>query len=307
MTSSRALILGRTTLDALYWLDSMPDENSKIYARRFHAAPGGPAMNAALTHALLGGNTVLASAVGGGPWAEPVRAELVRHHIALLDLAQGTDYEAPLTAVLVNGANGNRTVVNPPLSLTEMRRLGTWLQESQALPGETPSIVLTDGFFFHQARLLLTSLRDAGAVLCLDGGSFKPGTAELASLLTVAICSERFNLPGEAPNPTPEEIIAWFAAKGLPYVAVTRGARPILGWNRGRRFEIEVAPISAVDTLGAGDVLHGAFCHFFAQQQDFEPALRRASQIATLSCQSLGTQAWAAQSETNAGCARPRF
>jgi sugar/nucleoside kinase (ribokinase family) len=76
-------------------------------------------------------------------------------------------------------------------------------------------------------------------------------------------------------------------------VAVTRGARSVLASDRGRRFEIEVAKVAATDTLGAGDVLHGAFCHYFAHRPDFEPALRRASEIATLSCQGLGAQAWA--------------
>jgi len=291
MQSVPALFLGRTTVDALYWLESMPEENTKVYAQRFQAAPGGPAMNAAITHALLGGQTQLVSAVGAGPWAGLVRAELKANCIALLDLAAGSAYETPLCAVLVNSADASRTIVNPPIATLQMKRLGTWQQEAGALGGQLPSIALTDGFFFGETRALLASLRDAGVTLCLDGGSYKPGTDELASLLTVAICSERFAVPGSAANP--EAIITWFAARGLPYIAVTRGAQSILGWDRGRRFEIEVAPVAAVDTLGAGDVLHGAFCHFFALQPDFESALRRASEIATLSCQSLGTRAWA--------------
>jgi sugar/nucleoside kinase (ribokinase family) len=194
--------------------------------------------------------------------------------------------------VLVSAANGNRTVVNPPLPEIKIRRLGPWQREADPLDNELPPVLLTDGFFFEQARTLLTSLRDSGTLLCLDGGSFKPGTADLATLLSVAICSERFAVPGQARS-QPNDIIAWFAAKGLPYVAVTRGADSILGWDRGRRFEIDIPPVAAIDTLGAGDVLHGAFCHFFALEREFEPALRRASQIASLSCQTLGTQAWA--------------
>jgi sugar/nucleoside kinase (ribokinase family) len=88
----------------------------------------------------------------------------------------------------------------------------------------------------------------------------------------------------------------------VPYIAITRGGKPVLGGDRGRRFEIEVEKIAAADTLGAGDVLHGAFCHFFAQDQVFEPALRKASELATLSCQSLGIQAWATQT----GCTKSR-
>ena len=67
----------------------------------------------------------------------------------------------------------------------------------------------------------------------------------------------------------------------MPHVAITRGANPILGWDRGRRFEIDIRKMDAVDTLGAGDVLHGAFCYHFARMGEFEPALRMASEIAT--------------------------
>jgi sugar/nucleoside kinase (ribokinase family) len=293
MPSPRALFLGRSTLDALYRIDNLPEEDTKVFARAFHAAPGGPALNAALTHALLGGETMLVSAVGRGPWAEMVRAQLSRHGIALFDLADGTDYETPLVTVLLSNASGSRTVVNPPLAQTALKRLsGSWAGELGARWGAMPPVILTDGFHLTETLPLLAACRAAGAALCLDGGSWKPGTAELAPHLTAAICSERFAVPGLGGDP--EKLFGWFADRGVSCAAITRGAKSILGWERGRRFEIEVERINAADTLGAGDVLHGAFCYFYARNPEFEPALRRASQIATLSCQSLGTQAWAA-------------
>lgn len=284
------LFAGRTTLDALYWLETMPQEDTKVYARHFKAAPGGPALNAAITHALLGGSTQLVSAVGVGPWAEVVRTSLEVNKIGLLDLAAGTNYETPLCAVLVDAARANRTIVNPPLAEVKLRRLGSWQQESCILGGELPAVALTDGFFFDSVSALLTSLRDEGVAICLDGGSWKPGTEELARLLSVAICSERFCPPTESGGA--EAIFAFFAAKGVRNIAVTRGAKSILGWEGGRRFEIEIPRVDVVDTLGAGDVLHGAFSYFFAQEPRFEAALRQGAEIATLSCQSLGTQAW---------------
>ena len=297
MHKPRVLFLGRTTLDLLYRLDRMPEEDTKTYARDLQAAPGGPALNAAITHALLGGTAMQISAVGSGPWAAPVRSQLRRHGVRLLDLAAGTAYETPLCSVLVNAANATRTIVNPPISQVPLRYLGaSWAAEAPSSWGRVPPVVLTDGFFFQETSALLAACKSAGAALCLDGGSWKPGTAELAPLLTVAICSERFAIPGHSGlDGDSEAVFAWFAARGIPYVAVTRGPRSILASDRGRRFEIQIARIAATDTLGAGDVLHGAFCHHFARIPDFEPALRRASQIATLSCQGLGAQAWARQ------------
>jgi sugar/nucleoside kinase (ribokinase family) len=290
MNPPRALFLGRSTLDALYRLDRLPAEDTKVYARDFQATPGGPALNAALTHALLGGESMLVSAVGGGPWAAQVRAELDRRSIALLDLAAGTEYETPLTTVLIATANSSRTIVNPPLSIVQLPQLeGSWERTVPADWGQVPPVVLTDGFHLAETLPLLAACNVTGAALCLDGGSWKPGTAELAPLLTVAICSEHFAVPGL--DGSHESLFAWFATQGVPCVALTRGPRPILAWERGRRFEIEIAPIDAIDTLGAGDVLHGAFCHFFALKPDFESALRRASEVASLSCRNFGIQA----------------
>jgi sugar/nucleoside kinase (ribokinase family) len=222
-----------------------------------------------------------------------VRAELEGHGIALLDLAAGTNYETPLTTVLINAASGSRTILNPPLSAVQLTPLaGNWEKSVPADWGAVPPVVLTDGFHLEETLPLLADCKAAGVALCLDGGSWKPGTAEVASLLSVAICSERFAVPGL--DADPESLFDWFAARDVPCIALTRGARPILGWERGRRFEIEVARINAADTLGAGDVLHGAFAYFCASGDGFEPALRRAAQIASLSCRSLGTQGWAA-------------
>ncbi|HUY94711.1 MAG TPA: PfkB family carbohydrate kinase [Terracidiphilus sp.] len=284
----QVLFCGRTTLDALYVVNAMPAEDSKIFAHGFRIAPGGPACNAAITHALLGGRAPLLSAVGRGPAADLVRAELDRRKIRLIDLAEGTEYEAPLTTVLVNSAGATRTIVNPPAAPLQILPLaGKWPTDW----GSRPDLVLTDGFYLRELLPLLTYLRDADCPICFDGGSWKPGTDILAPLLTAAICSERFALPGKPPDA--EATLSWFADQGVPYAAVTRGARSILCVDRGHRLEIEVEPVETLDTLGAGDVLHGAFCFYFAAGANFGKSLRRAAAIATRKCRGMGIGAWA--------------
>ena len=286
MTSSRVLFIGRATLDVVYSLDQFPVEDTKVYARAMRAAPGGPATNAAITHALLGGNASLMAAVGGGSWAAPVHAELERLGIDLIDLAEGTAYETPLTTVLVSASGATRTIVNPPQADVMPKVAEAW----DSAWGDVPSLILTDGFHLQESLPLLRGCRDGGTRLCLDGGSWKRGTDELANLLSVAICSERFAVPGRRCDP--EASLEWLVQKGVPHAAITRGAKPILGWDRGRRFEITIEKLDALDTLGAGDVLHGAFCYHFARTGEFEAALRMAAMIATQSCRALGIRGW---------------
>jgi sugar/nucleoside kinase (ribokinase family) len=283
MPAPHVLFAGRTTLDALYLLDALPGEDTKVFARDFRVAPGGPACNAAITHALLGGRSTLLSAVGQGAAADFVRRELDRHAIRLIDLAAGTDYETPLTAVLASAPASTRTIVNPPVVQLKIPPHGRgWPAHWE----DRPELALTDGFHLEETLLLLERLRNAGSRLCFDGGSWKPGTDDLAPLLTAAICSERFAPSGSPPNA--ECTLAWFAGRGVPHIAVTRGPRPILCFDRGRRFEIAIEQVEAVDTLGTGDVLHGAFCFHFAASGNFEESLRLAAGIATRSCTGLG-------------------
>ena len=62
-------------------------------------------------------------------------------------------------------------------------------------------------------------------------------------------------------------------------------------WTKGEFSNIEVSPIKAVDTLGAGDIFYGAFCHFILNH-NFIDSLSKASEVAAVACQSFGTRKW---------------
>jgi len=56
---------------------------------------------------------------------------------------------------------------------------------------------------------------------------------------------------------------------------------------------IAVTKIRAVDTLGAGDIFHGAFCYYISQPgYEFREALSAAAHVATFSCRDPGTRWW---------------
>ena len=84
----------------------------------------------------------------------------------------------------------------------------------------------------------------------------------------------------------------YLASQGVQYRAITHGERPIIYSVPGDRGEIAIEPVEVVDTLGAGDILHGAFCYYYAEDNNFVLALLCASRVATLSCQTFGTRFW---------------
>ena len=276
------LFIGRSTLDLGYVCPRFPEEDAKLSSEAFTMAGGGPALNAAVAANALGSRTQLASVVGLSPLAQFVKDELDDFGIQLFDLAADAANALPVSSIIVVPANGSRTIVDqqPEIDLS-VSKIADFLLDDVEL-------VLTDGQFAPVAIALLRLARQRAIPTVLDGGSWKPGTRDLLPLTDYAIVSERFRVPDQNDN----DPIDCLHRLGPGNVAVTRGAGPIEWSNACRRGVVKPPLVEAVDTLGAGDIFHGAFCHYLARGADFAKALELAAAIAASSCTEFGTRAW---------------
>jgi len=113
------------------------------------------------------------------------------------------------------------------------------------------------------------------------------------ALTDYAICSADFFPPGCKDS---TEVIAYLRSLHIPHIAITQGAKPILYSSNEICGELPVPQIQPVDTLGAGDIFHGAFCDAILRM-GFREALAEAGAIAARSCLSFGTRAWMQSNE----------
>lgn len=276
------LFVGRSTWDLGYACRCFPEEDGKLSATHFWSSAGGCALNAAVAAQALGSQTRLATLVGGGPFAAAVHEELAEHGVALEDFADPNAEILPVSSVIVVPGNRSRTVVDqqPPQEVSRTPDPAALL--------DGIDLVLADGFLPDLAVPLCREARARGIPVVLDGGSWKQWSGELILHIDCAIVSERFRPGGKEAD----DILGAVRALGPSQAAVTRGERA-LSWSDGmRNGEIEPPPVEAIDTLGAGDVFHGAYCHFAAAGADFPQALERAAEVAARSCRHYGTRAW---------------
>ena len=75
-------------------------------------------------------------------------------------------------------------------------------------------------------------------------------------------------------------------------IAITLGAEALRFVSGVRSGTIEVPQVDAVDTMGGGDIFHGAFCFYSTKDYEFEAALKEAARIASDSCRYRGTRRW---------------
>jgi sugar/nucleoside kinase (ribokinase family) len=276
------LFVGRSTFDLGYACPAFPQENAKLSATRFWAGAGGCALNAAVTARALGSEVRLLTLLGAGAFAVAVREELARFDVLADDFADPATQLLPVSSIIVVQESGSRTIVDqqPPQELAR--------EADHAALLDLAGMVLVDGFLPDLAIPLCREARARGIPVVLDGGSWKPRSGELMPHIDIAVVSERFRPGGEEHA----DVLAAVHALGPGKVAVTRGERP-LSWSDGnRRGEIAPPQVDAIDTLGAGDVFHGAFCHFLQQGADFVSSLERASEVAAQSCRHYGTRGW---------------
>jgi sugar/nucleoside kinase (ribokinase family) len=287
-----ALFAGLCTFDIIQGVARMPGPNEKVTALEQTVAAGGPATNAAVTFAFLGGQATLLTGVGRHPLTQGMRADLQDAGVAVIDAASDDRPPAVSSVITVLGS-GDRCVVSANAA---GRRLEPPPDVDDLVAAA--GAVLIDG---HHPALALAAARAArsrGRLCILDGGSWKQDTPALLPYVDIAICSADFRPPGSGPRRPPRAgTLEILLDAGVPWAAVTDGSRPVRWASRTARGEVAVPPVTVADTLGAGDIFHGAFTHAIAGQpavhpESFGMSLRFAAAVAAHSCATFGTRAW---------------
>jgi len=147
-------------------------------------------------------------------------------------------------------------------------------------------VILIDGHQMPFSKMLLSQVKDVPVVV--DAGSWKPGFDKILRKATHVIASADFLPPGCRDE---DQVIAYLKRLGVAHIAVSHGARPIRFSTGEDEGWIDVPKVGAADTMGAGDILHGAFCRSILDH-DVITALTLASEIASFSCRFVGTRAW---------------
>ncbi|MCC3405488.1 MAG: sugar kinase [Microcoleus sp. PH2017_10_PVI_O_A] len=277
------LFLGLATLDLVYLASKPPGENQKVVAVDSTIAAGGPATNAAVAFSGLGNAAVLAGVLGTHAIAQLIRADLAEYNVRIIDLQPGRSHSPPVSSIIVTQQTGDRAVISVNATKSQV--------DSQAINPDiltSVNIILFDGHQIPVSQEIAQLAQSKNIPIVLDGGSWKPGLEKILPCVEWVVCSENFH-PPDCHNS--QQIFAYLSAAGIPNIAITRGEKPIQYFSNGCFGSLEVPQIQAADTLGGGDIFHGAFCHYILQK-NFTNALTAAAKVASHSCKYFGTRQW---------------
>jgi len=265
--------LGAATLDTVLRVPAIPP-HGKVLADACAVFGAGMASAAAASIARLGGRAGIWGRVGddeaGARWLADLAGEGV--DVSAVRVVPGR--RTAISTIIVD-ATGERLIV--PFYDPELSRDPSWLPLA-ALTGA--GALLVDTRWPEGAAAALDAARAAGVPAILDADVADPVVLrDLAGRADHVVCSE----PGLALL-VPSGDLAALAAR-LPaarVVAVTLGAQGVRWIADGVPGRQPGFAVTAIDTLSAGDVFHGAYALAVAEGRGIAEIMRFAAAAAAI-------------------------
>ena len=278
---TRVVLSGNAVMDFVFNVDAMPRTAEKHRAKAARIVGGGNAANASVAVARLGGEALLATRLGDDEMAQMIETSLQSDGVDTRLTRRFEGHHSSFSSVFID-KDGERQIMS--FRDWDMPSRGGWLQA--ALP-VTFDVALADTRWPEGALALMMAARAAG----------KPGVIDVEAPVDVArealaqASHAAFSAQGLRDWCGHGELQRglYEASVQLPgSVLVTDGPNGTYWIEDGETRHAPAPQVTAIDTLGAGDVWHGAFALLIGQGNDIATAVGFANAAASLKCTRAG-------------------
>jgi ribokinase len=296
-------VVGSINTDLVAYVERLPAPGETLFGERFAQFAGGKGANQAVAAARAGAAVSFHGAVGDDAFGHAGRAGLRQDGIAVDGLLTLAEHASGIALILVDGQGENEIIVVSGANV----QFGTDQVAPPPVPSSGPPAVLLLQNEIAPATTYACARRwhAAGArvVWNMAPAPAQPPPADVLSAAEFILVNEveLATLEGGAEAAAGGEIAArvqsYLAGRGsaLRNLIVTVGAEGSLWAHRGADGGVVLhrqpaAPVTAVDTVGAGDCFCGVFAAGLAAGAAVADALHRATAAAALAVQRAGAQ-----------------
>ena len=284
LCANKVVCLGNAVHDFVFDVDVIPGSAGKHRARGFRMVGGGPAATAAVTVSKLGGTVELIARVGADHAADLIISELESAGVNCRHIRRFEGVTSSVSSVFVD-RSGERLIVNhldPALPSD-----AAWIPAVNDLEAK---VVLADTRWPPGAARMLRDAAAAGVPGVLDADA-PVAPAEEAVGLASHIAFSVQGLLEYTESTDVCDALQRVASKTRAWCCVTRGEQGVLIASNDALTEVPAFDVDVVDTLGAGDVWHGAFALALAEGRGEVDAVSFANAAAALKCRRRGGRA----------------
>lgn len=276
----RILCVGIPVRDLTFRVEAVPARGSKANATHLAEVCGGNALNAAIAIARLGGRVCFAGPMGDASETSSgfILDRMAIEGIETRHIVRMPDTATPVSAIIID-ATGERTLTiyrDPALWTVKLPHAGALLADCQAVLVESRCASFCMDLCAEARRRGIPVIVGVDRAMSLQDGLLTAASHLLFSSQQVQ----------ETAGITEDGAALKRLAELTPaFLAATRGPRGAIWLNETCALEeIPAFLVQAVDTLGAGDVFHGAFTLRLAEGGGVREALQFAAAAAALKC-----------------------
>jgi ribokinase len=287
MRDVRVLVIGNCTVDLSFAVPRFPRAGETLLADEKFIDLGGKGANQAVVAARFGAQTVLAAPIGcdvEGDWA---RSRLEAEGLAsdaLLRVESLTDQ-----SIIYVAPGGENCIVSTHRAAAAATP--EWAASILSRYARRGDILLMQGnLALETTRAALDFARRSGVTTILNPAPIQYSYDRLLPSTDIVIVNEiEASELGERDDPIAGGQVIW-ADGSVPYVIVTLGSHGAVLISAEGLVRVPAPIVAAVDTVGAGDTLCGAFAAALATGISITSALRVAITAASLAVTRKGTQ-----------------
>jgi sulfofructose kinase len=277
--------VGLNATDTLLLLPRFPAYGGKVPYEEEILSAGGQVASAIVTCARLGLRAKYIGTVGDDERGRVQIESLQGTGVNLDDVVVREGCPNQSAYILVDNSTGERTVLwRRPDSL---RIDPDWITPERVACGRLLHI---DGHDTPAVARAAQLARAASIPVTVDVDTIYPGFDQVLPNVDYLVASAEF--PGRwTGEPDPFRALERIQNEyGMRFAGMTLGAHGALARVDGRFLYSPGFVVNAVDTTGAGDVFHGAFCYAVIERMDVRDALDFSNAMAALNCTALGAR-----------------
>jgi sulfofructose kinase len=280
----RILCIGIPVRDLTFRVSGVPARGSKENATHFEEICGGNALNAAIGIVRLGGRASICGPMGDvkETSARYIFDNLAHEGIDTGHIVHMPGLVTPISAIMID-PTGERTIVtyrDPELWKVSLPPTETLLDDCDAILTESRCAEFCTDLCAEAVRRGIPVIVDVDRAMSLREGLLNASSHLVFSSEPL---QETADIADDA------KALHKIAKLTKSFLAGTRGPQGTI-WldEHGAIQETPAFHVHTVDTLGAGDVFHGAFALAITEKQELRQALRFASAAAALKCTRFG-------------------
>ncbi len=262
--------------------DRMPAEGELVEMRRLSLQGGGKVPNALIAAARLGSRCGIIGVTGNDRYGRACKEDLRAHGVDTAFLRCEAGHTALCVSIV---AAGEKHYIEHPPTHPRLRESDV----DEAYLAQAKCLLL---YQLDEAALLAARLaRKHGVMVAIDADEYDPRVMTYLQQIDVLIASEYFYRALYADGSDADNLRR-LSDTGPRTVVVTLGERGSIGVENGAFFQADAYRVSSVvDTTGAGDVFHGAFCHYLCGGLSAKEAAQRAGAVSAIKCTVFGGRA----------------